>query len=250
MISRKKLVLENLVVNFLKTDNSGVPLVFLHGWRSESAVWFKIMSEAEKRGFRSFALDLPGFGLSEIPPEDFDLKKYAAVIESFLEKEGLEKVYLVGHSFGGRIALKFASLFPENLSGLVLVDSAGLKPKDKKIIRFFAKILKPFFKLPFFRSFRPLIYKIIGAEDYIATPRLKNVFLNVVKENLEPSLSRIKTKTLVVWGEEDKTTPLSFAETFHRQIKNSRLEIIKDAGHFSFMDNPEEFSKILFDFVK
>jgi pimeloyl-ACP methyl ester carboxylesterase len=74
--------------------------------------------------------------------------------------------------------------------------------------------------------------------------------LNVIKENLEPLLPRIKAETPLIWGEDDRTTPLYMAESFHKKIKNSRLEIIKDAGHFSFLDQPEKFSEILFNFVK
>ncbi|MFA5173359.1 MAG: alpha/beta hydrolase [Candidatus Paceibacterota bacterium] len=251
MIEQKKLVLEDIVINFLFSKNSGYPLVFLHGWRSQGAAWFKIMEQAEKRGFRPFALDLPGFGSSENPPENFDLEKYAVLIKDFIKKENLKKVCLIGHSFGGRITLKFSSLFPEFIDKLVLVGSAGLPPKNKKtFLKIMAKIFKPFFKLPFLKSFRPKIYKLLGSDDYLATPALKNVFLNVIKENLEPLLPKIKAETLLVWGEEDKTTPLYMAETFRRKIKNSRLEIIKDAGHFNFLDQPEEFSKILFNFVK
>ncbi|MDD4761931.1 MAG: alpha/beta hydrolase [Candidatus Pacebacteria bacterium] len=251
MIEQKKLVLGGVVVNLLFSKNSGEPLVFLHGWRSQAVAWFKIMEQAEERGFCSFALDLPGFGSSENPPDDFNLEKYAVLVKDFIKKENLGKVCLIGHSFGGRIALKFSYLFPDFLNKLVLVGSAGLPSKNKKtFLKILAKIFKPFFKFPFLKSFRPKIYKFIGSDDYLATPLLKNIFLNVIEENLEPLLPEIKAETLLIWGEEDKTTPLYMAEIFRQKIKNSHLKIIKNAGHFSFMDKPKEFSQILFDFIK
>ena len=257
MIKSKQLSLSGLLINILFSENPGKKetVIFLHGWRSSSAAWFKVLTGISEAGFSVYAIDLPGFGESETPPADFNLEKYASVVKEFITKERImetgPKAVIVGHSFGGRVALKFASLYPDAVSKLVLVDSAGLKYGNKKsFLRFLAKIFKPFFKFPPLRSLRPSIYKRIGAEDYLATPELKSVFLSIIKEDLSPVLPAINIPTLIVWGEDDKTTPLDSAYVFKEKIKNSEISVIKDAGHFPFLDQPNKFSEILLNFLK
>ncbi|EKE13705.1 MAG: alpha/beta superfamily hydrolase/acyltransferase, partial [uncultured bacterium] len=120
----------------------------------------------------------------------------------------------------------------------------------KNNIKFLTFLLKPFFKWRLMKGLKQFIYKKIGAEDYIATPQLKETFLNIINENLEDCLSEINQKTLIVWGENDKDTPLEFAKIMHQKIKNSKLKIIKEAGHFSFLDKPKEFCQELLNFIR
>lgn len=227
------------------------PLVFLHGWRSSSRSWEPTLRFFREAGLSFYLLDLPGFGESSLPERPFSVGDYAAIIEAFIERIGLLSVILVGHSFGGRIGIKMASKEGNRCSKLVLVDAAGIRPDTgiswKKIL---AKVVKPIFLVLPLESLRRRIYERLGAEDYLATPELKQTFLKVVQEDLEPSLKYISCPTLIVWGEKDSSTPLSMAHTMEREIPRARLVVLEAAGHMSFQDEPHMFGEAVVEFVK
>ncbi len=97
---------------------------------------------------------------------------------------------------------------------------------------------------------RRKIYKIIGSDDYVATPRLTETFIKVKNEDLTEDIKKISCPTLIVFGENDTETPSSFGEKMHSLIANSTLQILPNAGHFSFLDQPEKFEKLLTDFIQ
>ena len=168
----------------------------------------------------------------------------------FIQDNKIVEPIIIGHSFGGRVAIKLASKNPKFLCGIVLVDSAGfvdrtLLNKLKKII---AKPLKPIFKLKPLRGIRNSIYRLIGSEDYIATPLLRETYLKIIGEDLSGDMKRIDTLTMIIWGAQDKDTPLKYAHKMNESIKNSELVVLEEAGHFSFLDKKEEFLEALRDF--
>lgn len=208
------------------------------------------MSELAQKDFLVYSLDLPGFGKSETPRSPFFLADYCEVVKEFIEKLNLQNVSLVGHSFGGRVAIKLAAMNLVTLKKLVLVDSAGIGAKKNLTKKFLAKLLKPFFLLPFTEGVRIKIYQYIGAEDYVATPKLRRTFLNVIQEDLTPLLPTITTPTLIIWGKRDKETPLDFAYILQKNIGHARLVILDNAGHFSFLDSREKFLENLTAFLE
>jgi pimeloyl-ACP methyl ester carboxylesterase len=164
----------------------------------------------------------------------------------------LKNVIIVGHSFGGRVGIKLASEHPELISKLVLVDSAGFASKatKKKFYRIIAKIVKPIFKPKTMQGLRRKIYQKIGAEDYLATPELQTTFVNIVTEDLTADMADIRLPTLVIWGRNDKDTPVRQGERMYATIFNSQLVILEHAGHFSFIDQPQRFAEVLKKFIK
>ncbi len=99
------------------------------------------------------------------------------------------------------------------------------------------------------QGLRKKIYEQIGAEDYVTTPELQKIFVNVVNEDLSENMKRILQPTLIVFGENDIDTPTSSGEKMHLLIPNSKFVTLPNAGHFSFIDKPEEFVKILNEFI-
>lgn len=227
-------------------------LLFLHGWRSEGSVWFPIIPALlQKISCDVYILDLPGFGKSQTPPPSFSLDSYREIIEAFVAKLGLANITIIGHSFGGRIVIKCVVTYPAMFQKIILVDSAGIKIEDirletKKLI---AKIVKPFFRLPLLSRLRQPLYRTIGSDDYLATPELREVFVKVVNEDLRPLFSAIRAKTLIVWGENDEITPRETGEIMQQEIPNAKFTVLENAGHFSFLDQKEEFVKIISDFI-
>ncbi|MEX0934987.1 MAG: alpha/beta hydrolase [Candidatus Paceibacterota bacterium] len=227
------------------------PLVFLHGWRSSSRVWELTLRAFKEGGFTFYLIDLPGFGESDLPKEVFSIDKYAAVVEACIKRLGLLDPVLIGHSFGGRIGIKIAAKEKKILSKLVLVDAAGIRVEKgltwKKIL---AKTVKPIFLLFPLEGLRRRIYQQLGAEDYLATPKLKETFVRIIEEDLRELLPKISCPTLIIWGDRDTETPLSVAHTMERRIPNSTLVIFEGAGHTSFLDEPGRFGQEIVAFIK
>ncbi len=260
----QQIVVEKNLLSYKQfgTGDSEVSVVFLHGWRSNKEVWARIasvlISASVNQQISCYTVDLPGFGGSPAPKTSWTVGDYAELVKGFLEKLELKNVVLVGHSFGGRVAIKTTRTYAEGnaelrgrLTKLVLVDAAGfaVSGSKKSVYGFVAKIARPVFKPKFMQGLRKSIYKTIGAEDYLATPELRETFINVTQEDLTEDLKQIKIPTLLVWGENDKDTPVEFGEKMHSLIQNSKFKILQNSGHFSFLDQPEEFVKTLKEFL-
>lgn len=267
----KQIIINDNLISYIEEGTGEKAVIFLHGWRSSKEVWGQVIQrigELEGEKIRIFAIDFPGFENSPAPSKIFSVQDYAEIVKGFIEKLAIKNVVIVGHSFGGRVGIKLAALQPrtyaENTAAadlrgkgtcviqkLVLVDSAGFVTKSfkKDFFRVLSKIVKPFFVLPYTQSFRKKIYQFIGAEDYLATPNLQKTFVNIVNEDLTEDMERITVPTLIIWGEDDKETPVEFGKKMNSIIPNSKFQILANAGHFSFLDKKDEFVKELMDFI-
>jgi len=248
---KKSIIINNLLIQYHLFPSKGAKTaILLHGWRSEGSVWNAVAQRLNKDHYSVYALDLPGFGGSPAPKTPFTLSDYADVVLKFIEKMKLKNGILVGHSFGGRVAIQLTATKPTLVSKLILVDSAGFADTKKQGLKTLAKFMKPVFTPSYMQGIRKWIYEKLGAEDYLATPALQQTFVNVIEEDLSSNLSRIQIPTLLVWGEHDQDTPVSYGEKMHTAIHGSQLVILPDAGHFSFLDKPEEFYQTLIQFIK
>lgn len=252
-ISNKQIVINNLLVNYYyflsNKKNSQKTLVFLHGWGVDSQLWFKIAPMLVKKNYSLYFLDLSGFGRSQTPPEYFDLDQYKNVVEKFISNLGLKNIVIIGHSFGGSVAIKVAIDNPNYLEKLVLVNAAGVRHTStlKSIKSILVNIVRPFFSPSFMQPIRTKFYQMIGSE-YLNIPSMSKVFSKVVSENLMPKLSKISIPSLIISGDNDKVTPLSHAKEMNNKIKGSKLAVLS-GGHFSFLDQPDEFVNVLTKFV-
>ncbi len=186
-------------------------------------------------------MDFYGFGKSKAE-RPLTLYDYADAIQEIIDAYGMKEVVLVGHSFGGRVAILLASRL-KNVKGIVLVDSAGMKPKNtlKKSMR------KLKYKL---RKAFGLSTSMCGSEDYRALDEVMKVtFKNVVNLYLEDLLPKIGCPALLIWGKRDKDTPLYMAKRMKRGIKDCGL-IILEGGHFSYLDDYATFLAVLESYFK
>lgn len=245
----RQLLINNTLVSYATVGMGEKALIFLHGWRSSKEAWLPIAQLVENSGYRLLFIDLPGFGASEIPKNPYTLHDYAETIRMFMEKLNLRHCVVIGHSFGARVGIKLATESPALIKKLVLVASGGANARLTNLTKITAKIIKPFFMPQFMHPLRKKIYHAIGADDYLATPQLQKTFLNIVNENSDPLLPHIKTETLIIWGDKDQTAPLEYGRRIARHIPNARLEIIKDAEHYCFRENPQKFVSLLTEFL-
>jgi len=327
-ISEKQVEVDGLKINYKTIGEGESPIVLLHGWgvssdkylelacwlhspklsNSETRLWSpnaKRNNNSLQKGstelsplwnqqdFQILIPDLPGFGKSDEPRENWDLDDFVEFVDKFIKKtskksgfelvkdilkEKLEKykhydnmnyhsknktakkIILIGHSFGGRIAIKYAAKYPEKVDKLILTGAAGIKHKltvKQKALFILTKIGKVFFSLPVINHFQKPVYNIFSKiarsrkkDYYNASSQMKEIMKNVLVEDLTDYLGKIKTPTLLVWGKEDKTTPLADGEIMKFKIQNSKLKVIEDANHSLPYQKAEEFADIVGKFIK
>lgn len=257
MIKERQISINGLKVNY-KIAGKGMPFLILHGWMGSSNSWIKVQKILAKEGFKVIVPDLPGFGKSQTPPIPWGQKDYSSFILSFIKKLGLNKIILMGHSFGGGLAIEFATSHPERLKILILCDSARIKHKlnfYQKIVFNLARVGNFLFSKSPLRRFqdlaRNIFYYLIRKKDYTKVKGvMRQIFKKIVNVDLTPKLSQIKVKTLIVWGEKDKCTPLEDAYLMKEKILNSTLKIIPRASHTPNLEYPEKLAKVILNFLK
>ena len=255
-MKEEKILINNLEVNY-KIAGQGQPILILHGWGGSSDSWLKVQEILSQKGYQVICPDLPGFGKSKTPLLAWGIDDYVKWVADFTKTQNLEKFFLCAHSFGGRIAIKFVIKYPEKINGLILCASAGIKPKPssfQKLIFWGAKIGNSIFGLKHLIRLkdgaRNAFYIFLRHKDYVkANGMMKEIIKNVLAEDLLPELSKIETKTLIVWGQNDKMVSQKFAYIFKEKIKNSRLEILSQVGHSPHLEVPEKLSEIMTHFL-
>lgn len=236
-----------------------LPTIFiLHGWGSSSERWTEVIEQLSREGYDVLAPDLPGFGQSMPPPIPWNVEEYAGWAGQFLRSLGVHPLLIIGHSFGGRVAIRLLQQAPETARGLVLCASSGIKhPKTIKQRAAFiaAKTGNLIFSIPGLSALRQLarraLYRSIGEYDYYRTSGImRETFQRVNEHDIAPGLETFAQPTLIIWGDQDKATPLSDAYRFHELISGSRLEIVPGAGHRLPYEQTEVFCKLVVGFAK
>lgn len=246
-------------MNYIE-EGQGKPLLLLHGWGGNVNSFLPIRN-AMKSKRRVITVDFPGFGESNDPPADWKVKNYTELIAAFIKENDLGPIDIIAHSFGGRVSIYLASHYKELVGKLVLVDAAGLIPKRPtsyyiKVYRY--KFLKKLANsslgngiLKAFKIDAKALTKNAGSSDYqMLNDTMKKVFVSVVNDDLEPYLKDIETSTLLIWGRDDKETPVYFGETMEKKIKDAGLVVLENAGHFSYIDQFASFNKIVSVFLE
>lgn len=206
--------------------NGDKTLVFLHGWQSQHNCFDPFLEIFSKK-YKCIVLDFPPFNKSQEPKDVWGVEDYADMLFELLKKINVKKSCLIAHSFGSRVAIKFANCYNDNVEELILIGAAGCRPR--RSLKYYFNIYK--YKL---KKKKPTN---LGSPDYIAlSPIMRKSFIKIVNNFQESEMKTIKNKTLLIFGENDKDTPLYMAKRMLKLFKNARLEIIKGATHFCFIE--------------
>lgn len=214
-------------------------IILLHGWGLSADRFSPLADVLRREGWRVYAPDFPGFGASQMPDHPFTLSDYADFLDAYIRKHSLQAVVLVGHSFGGRVALKYSLLNTPYVRAMILTGTPGVTPVPKKKLLFFiffAKMGKFIFSvwpLNFFQEkIRLWYYWLVGAREfYRAEGVMRDTFKRIVQEELLTAMSHVRIPCLLVWGERDRITPVWIAKKMHNIIKDSKLIIIPNRDH-------------------
>ena len=234
----------------------GRPLLLLHGFLSDSRCWRRQLSGLSNR-FKVVAWDAPGAGSSSDPAEPFTTSDYARCLASFLDGIGVERANVVGLSWGGILAQEFFRHYPERLRSLVLADTyagwrgslpeAVWKERLANCLRdsmgspdaIIAKFVPGLFTGAAPQSLREEMSAIVSDFHPIGFRLMSSSSADVDTRDLLP---KIDVPTLVLWGDDDRRSPMHVAEQLHAAIPGAELAIIPNAGHVSNMEQPEAFN--------
>lgn len=232
---------------------SGPAVLVLHGWGAKIEAVQPIISGLSPQ-LTVYAVDLPGFGETALPPAAWGVTDYADWTRALMDELGLARPSIVGHSNGGRVAIHLASHHPERVDKLILVDSAGIRPK--RGVRYhrrvaMAKTAKHAARLlgaPG-RALQKRVLARTASSDYANAGPLRPTFVKLVNEDLTPLLSQIRASTLLIWGDGDDATPLSDGQVMEQLIPDAGLVVLTGAGHFSYLDQPQRFARVAAHFL-
>lgn len=254
-----------------RSKGEGPLLVMLHGWGANGDLFAGIESYASS-GYTVVSPDLPGFGKSTEPEEAYDLDDYVNFVRDFTclllrEREAAaagNKVLFLGHSHGGRTLIRMLSRMAKgeemgfDVPKAILVDSAGIvkekSEEQKKRTRRY-KTYKSLLTKTGIAKLAPgtidALQREFGSADYAAaSPVMRRSMVKVVNTDLREEMPSIKIPVLLIWGENDADTPLSDGKQMEQLMPEAGLAVIKGAGHYSFLDNPVLFNRILGSFLQ
>ncbi len=227
-----------------QTPKRKTQIYILHGWTYTTEKWNPFLDELKKKNIDFEFLKIPG--LTAPIEKVWYMSDYTAWLK---DKIISEPVALLGHSNGGRIALAFTNAYPEKVSQLFLLDSAGLIHNDifskskRAVFKSAAKIGKAFLNS---EKAKKILYRLAREEDYKnAPPIMKKTMENLISLNIQPILKDIKTPTVIIWGKNDKVTPFSDSAIFKRELPHSKLFLIESARHSPMFTHVKEVVKIV-----
>lgn len=233
-------------INFLDYGNAkGDALVFLHGW-GQNIEMMQMLGEPFKQEHRIIMIDFPGFGQSEEPKKVMNVSDYTSIVEGLLKKLKIENPILIGHSFGGRVSVKFAS---RNKVKKLILLSPALRGHDKKGIK--TKILKSLKRVPGIKNLEGWAKNHIGSRDYkAASPIMKQVLVQTVNEDLSNDARKIKVPVILIYGDMDSEVPEEDTKEYERLIEDCGLIVYEGCTHYAYLERLNQTINIIKNFIK
>ena len=240
-----EIVIKDVKVNY-KLYGEGIDtIVLLHGWGQNIQMMEPIGNNLCKEA-KILIIDLPGFGKSEEPNIIWTMYDYAECVHELLEKLDIKNPILMGHSFGGKISLIYASKY--EVKKLVLFASPFKKEIKKLSLK--TKLLKTAKKIPGLNKFEGFAKKHIGSRDYReASDFMRKILVEHVNLDITEDVKKINCPTLIVWGTEDKEVPIERAYELEKLIKDSGVVAYEGCTHYAYIERLGQTINVLRSFL-
>lgn len=249
-----QVIVDSLLAHY-EVQGKGKLVLLVHGW-GDSARGLQGLQQALAKQYRVIALDLPGFGSTEAPKSVWGLDEYAQFVAHFLQKiDEKQACAMIGHSNGGAILIRAFAQDRLKADKLVLLASAGIRGEYKgrvkalRLITKAGKVLTSPLPKSIKQKLRKKVYTSVGS-DMLVAEHLQETFKKVVTDDVRDDAKQLRVPALLIYGEQDESTPVAYGQTFHELIDNSTLEILPGAGHFVHLDRPDEVVGSIKEFIK
>ena len=219
-------------------------LYIIHGWTYTVEPWKNTLAMLRDNGISVKMLHVPG--LTEKSDKVYTIDDYV----KWADENIPDGAVALGHSNGGRILLNLCADNPEKLKYLILLDAAGVYEPSarKRLVEKVAKIGKPLKKVPIIDK---AFHKITGSTDYSRAPEnMKQTLANMLESDKDLDFSKVTTKTFILWGKKDTTTPPRQATTMYEKLPNAELKFYANWTHAPYISNPEELARALTTLIK
>ncbi len=227
-------------------NKEGTPIVYLHGWGQNIAMMEPIAKPFTKT-HRLIILDLPGFGESDEPDYAWTLEDYVDMIHSLLEELKITKPNIIGHSFGGKLTLIYATKYPVDK---IMLLASPYKVKIKKP-SLKVRLLKKAKSIPGLSNLAEKMKNHLGSTDYKnASPLMKEILVKHINTDLTEQIKNIKCPTFIIWGTNDEAVPVSDAYELEKLIKDSGLAIYEGCTHYAYLERLGQTNAIIESFMK
>lgn len=275
-------VVSGLKTHFVAQGTAGPAIVFVHGFGSCTYSWRKNLEPLAAKGFRTFAIDVKGFGLTAKPKDgQYHLAAFAQQLLDFLDAMKLDRPILVGNSMGGAVIARLALLHPERVAGIVLVDAAppdvALKPREKNpggvalpkapMLKFGSTFAPALAKAMVTRGLVEYSLRVAYHDPKFITEeevqvQLRPMSIDGAAEALAaltatppgpieptPPLSLLEVPALIVWGRHDRIIPVAMADYFARELPSARKVVFENSGHMPQVEEAVAFNALIAEFA-
>ena len=236
---------KNLDINYIQYGK-GKDMVLLHGW-GQNIEMMKPIGDNLKDDFDIVIIDLPGFGKSNEPDYVWSVYDYAECVHDLLDSLNIKNPILMGHSFGGKVSLAFASMY--DVEKLVLFASP-YKPEIEKL-SLKTKFLKRVAKINILKPLVDFFKKHIGSTDYKnASPMMRKILVETVNLDITESVKKIRCSTLLIWGDSDTAVPLKRAYELEQMISDAGVVVYEGCTHYAYLERLGQTINVLKSFLK
>jgi len=232
----------------------GTPIIILHGLMGGLSNFDGVTNFFPKKGYRILLPELPIYKMSLLRT---NVKYFAKYVNDFIDHMGFKEVILVGNSLGGHIGLYYTKKNPERIKALVITGSSGLYesamggsfPK-RGSYEYVKKKAEDVFYDPKIAT-KELVDEVFESiNDRNKLIRTLAIAKSAIRHNMAKDLPKMKTPTCIIWGENDSVTPPEVAKEFNKLLPDSDLFWIKKCGHAAMMEHPDEFNKLLYNWLQ
>lgn len=234
-------------INYVTYGNEkGKNIVLLHGW-GQNISMMEPVGNAFQNDYRVTIIDLPGYGESSEPTYTWQVEDYVNAIKELLDYLKIDNPILIGHSFGGKISLLYASKY--NVNKLILFASPFKKGKSTKTLK--VKVLKALKKVPLVNKLEGFAKKHIGSDDYRnASDTMRKILVDTVNLDISENVKSIKCPTIIIWGTLDEAVPVEDAYVLEKLIKDAGLIIYEGCTHYAYLERLGQTISVIDCFIR
>lgn len=232
---------------FEKSGTKGKKVILLHGW-GQNTQMMSFIAESLKKHFIVYNIDFPGFGESQEPSVAWGCEDYTELIHDFCLAKKIENPIFIAHSFGCRIALRYA--YKYGAYKMVLTGAAGIR--DTRTLSWYIKTYSyKIGKKVLPESLRNKFSNSVGSEDYRnSSGVMRQTFVKVVNDDVKDILKDIECETLLVFGENDEATPIEKGKMMEKLMKDATLITFENDDHYAYINEAQRFLSVLDAFLR